>query len=390
MLIKILIALLMASTASAEWTENNGKREWTPPGQRIRVMVSHQLEMISWPGLPDSTYFKVDVGSITDSIWYSGDTTIIGISEYYHAKFFNDGDAMLKWEAVLYQKPGNQYSWTFPIEYSDNLTFNYQPKELSQEEIDDGAHRPDSVKGSYSVDHKTKGGIVVEGEEIYGIGKAWHAYCPKAWDSADDTVWLDLDIDTLANELTIGGTRKWFREAVYPVTIDPDFGYSSIPGTEGDFPSNALGLNHDDYTYTASSGDIIITYHYYGKKTGAPASIGMAAYTVDANDTLRSRLQAEVTISLGNSADWHVSSTVSHSMSAGSEYAVATGSASGNVQLYYDLVGGALRSRATHADLPATWTTDDHNVFRYGQYVTYTAGGAPAAANRRQILLRSE
>lgn len=361
----ILILLMAVSAYATDWTENKGKREWH--AQKTKVVVSHQLEMIGWPGLTDSTYFRVDVGSITDSIWYNGDTTTIGISEYFHARFYNIEYNAIEWEAVLYQKPGNQYSWTFPIEHN-NLTFHYQP-ELTQEEIDGGSYRPDSVVGSYAVYHAYK----VNNE--YATGKAFHIYRPKAWDSAGDTVWLDIQIDTITNNLTINGTQQWFRDAVYPVMIDPTFGISGVGGTQySDFETNCFANYLAVHKYTAMAADTIISYHFYGSVASGTETIDMAAYESPSGDGYPTdRLAVAQSITITDTPGWRTSSAVTDALTDETTYVVAVGDPSGDVTGYYDAVTDAGAFFAGNLD--AVWPGASKTVTLFSMYATFRSGG---------------
>ena len=359
----ILILLLSASVFAGDWTVKDGKREWH--AQRTKVKVSHQLEMISWPGLPDSTYFKIDVGSITDSIWYDGDTTTIGISEYFHARFYNVGNNTIEWEAVLYQKPGNQYSWTFPIEYN-NLTFHYH-SELTQEEIDEGAYRPDSVVGSYAVYHSYKT------YNEYRTGLAFYIYRPKVWDSAGDTVWLDIQIDTITNNLTINGTRQWFRDAVYPVTIDPTFGYTGEGGTEY---LTSFGLGQLQDKYTATAGDTVISISLWGKGESASCSVYIYDYLV-ATDSPGDRIGSGWLIEIDD-ADyaWRTVSGLSIGLIADSIYCLAFINIS-SFSAAYDAGTTDAMCRSEGAMTDPFGICDSRRDRRLSIYATYTEGGAP-------------
>lgn len=367
----IAIFLLAPAAWAQNWNENNGKREWAQ-APRTKVMVSHELEMISWPGLPDSTYFKIDVGSITDSIWYSGDTTTIGISEYFHARFYNIGN-MLEWEAILYQKPGNQFSWTFPIEHN-NLDILYQSTTYSEREIELNAYRPDSVKGSYAAYHSYRAW------NQYKNSKAFHIYRPKAWDSAGDTVWLDLDIDTVANELTITGNRQWFRDAVYPVTIDPTFGYTTMPGSSVGVNNTWSYLNRHPPDVLGSDGtEMIKTLLFFYDPPSAGTQSYMGIYDWTLADSCADSKVATSSISVTDT-DWAGAlwwpHSVEYSPSANDTLSLAIGDfEAGTFFLYYDVQDQG--ADEITGDLPDPWgacvgATDD---WRFGMYGTFDAEG---------------
>jgi hypothetical protein len=79
-------------------------------------------------------------------------------------------------EIIRWEKPKSNV-FAFPIEDAQDLDFFDQPKP-SAEEIPEGTVRPESVTGSYAVNHKTKVDHPV-GDTIYAPGKARHIYRPN-------------------------------------------------------------------------------------------------------------------------------------------------------------------------------------------------------------------
>lgn len=138
-------------------------------------------------------------------------------------------DGGLEFEWVLPQKPStNVLSATIQTK---GLNFYYQPA-LTQEEIDQGAERPENVVGSYAVYHATKGGMNRADGMEYKTGKAFHIYRAKLIDANGNESWADYNTDL--NEtgiLTITANQTWLNNAVYPVVVDPTFGYTSLGGS---------------------------------------------------------------------------------------------------------------------------------------------------------------
>ena len=135
----------------------------------------------------------------------------------------------------------------------DGLTAHYQPQ-LTQEEIDEGAYRPEDVVGSYAVYHATCGQMhKAEDAEKYQTGKAFHIYRPKVVDANGDWVWGELSLEGETLSITID--QAWLDSAVYPVRVDPTFGYVDENGdgivgssTVGTLSSRIRGsLYTDDY-----------------------------------------------------------------------------------------------------------------------------------------------
>jgi len=133
-------------------------------------------------------------------------------------------DGGLRFELVLKVKPLVN-SFTIPIK-SKNLRFSKQPF-LAQEDIDAGISCPLNVEGSYAVYHVSKK------NNQYMTGKAFHIYRPIAEDAQGNKAWCALNIDGYLDpkNLTITVPQQFLDEAVYPVSIDPDFGYTTIGGS---------------------------------------------------------------------------------------------------------------------------------------------------------------
>jgi len=132
-----------------------------------------------------------------------------------------------EFEIILKKKPQtNQIVLNMETQ---GLKFYYQP-ELTLEEIALGCIRPANVVGSYAVYHATRTNMHrgKADADKYKAGKAFHIYRPKVIDASGKEVWADLHID---NKLTITIDQVWLDAAVYPISIDPNFGYESIAGS---------------------------------------------------------------------------------------------------------------------------------------------------------------
>lgn len=151
----------------------------------------------------------------------------------------------LELEIILKTKP-NTNKFSVQIE-TQNLEFIYQPP-LTEWEKANGFIRPENVVGSYAVYHKTKNGVYINKTEAdkYKCGKAFHIYRPKLIDAKGNTAWADLDISN--NVLTIILPQAFLNVAVYPVVVDPTFGYE----TKG--ASSWSNINRISATRFASGG----------------------------------------------------------------------------------------------------------------------------------------
>jgi len=147
--------------------------------------------------------------------------------------FYDDRDDMiqchdggLRFELVFKKKrPAMSNVFKFPL-IAKNLRCAYQRFLTEQEIIEAKIIRPLNVEGSYAFYHISKK------NNQYMTGKAFHLFRPIAEDSIGSKAWCSLYINPQITELTITIPQQFLDEAIYPITLDPDFGYQVI-GTAG-------------------------------------------------------------------------------------------------------------------------------------------------------------
>lgn len=122
---------------------------------------------------------------------------------------------------ILKEKPVQNYV-EFPVDIR-NLNYYKQPP-LTQESIDAGHVRSPLIDGSYAVYHKTKKNHVI-GQTNYMAGKAFQIYRPIIYDSNNNVIFGELSIADGKMRITVDS--DFIQNAVYPVTIDPNFGYET-------------------------------------------------------------------------------------------------------------------------------------------------------------------
>ena len=223
----------------------------------------------------DECFIKLPIGSIAKQLTFDEENNcLIWEGEWFTVKvypidktevkatingeehvFIQNEHGGLEFEAVLKAKPPVN-SFSFPIE-TKGLKFYYQPpltEEFKREDCEvwtethvktkDGEEffRPENVVGSYAVYHATRTNIhrTKEDAEKYRVGKAFHIYRPKVVDSAGNEAWCDLNIDEAKGVLTITIPQEFLDKAVYPVTIDPTFGYESVGSTHTSSSSDRI------------------------------------------------------------------------------------------------------------------------------------------------------
>ena len=124
-----------------------------------------------------------------------------------------------RFEIILKEKPKtNVVEFTLQTK---GLDFFYQP-ELTQEEKDEGAERPENVIGSYAVYASEQKTNYAGGKE-YKVGKVGHLFRPKATDATNDWVWVDLNIVKNPDGtgiMTKTIPQSFLDKATYPVRIN--------------------------------------------------------------------------------------------------------------------------------------------------------------------------
>ncbi len=143
-----------------------------------------------------------------------------------------------EFEIVLKEKPvSNKLQFTIRTK---GLDFFYQPS-LTQKEVDAGNIRPENVVGSYAVYHSEKKGDRSQiGGKNYRAGKAFHIFRPRVKDAVGREIWADLRVDIVNQILEITIDQNFLNGAVYPVLIDPNFGYETAGASSGDWAGNLI------------------------------------------------------------------------------------------------------------------------------------------------------
>lgn len=225
--------------------------------------------------------------------------------------------------------------------------------------------RPENVVGSYAVYHESpkniKNGINQK------AGKICHIYRPKVTDAAENSAWCVMSVDEQKKEIKIIVPQSFLDAAIYPVVLDPTFGYTTVGGSEVLF-DGAGSVCHigSGLIFTPSGGHNILTkFSVYGRG----AQLNVAAYNISGGLPVN-RLAAAITLdSFGEFDQWNDSAAVSQLLINGTTYGMAEGAAIA-VYVYGDTGSGNQRSHCP-TDLPATWSSDDVSSFLYSWYATY-------------------
>ena len=185
-------------------------------------------------GLPDSAGATVSEDKSGKVSWWKQDGTK---AVFYDLDDSSIGEAGgFEFEVHLPKKPASNVI-ELTLNAPKELEFYYQPP-LTAEEIAEGCVRPENVVGSYAVYHASQSGDYSKlGGKNYKTGKAFHIYRPDATDAKGNKTWCDLILDIEKQTAIITIPQEWLDKSVFPVVVDPTFGYTSIGASSGTFQS---------------------------------------------------------------------------------------------------------------------------------------------------------
>ncbi|MBU1122691.1 MAG: DUF2341 domain-containing protein, partial [Candidatus Omnitrophica bacterium] len=160
-------------------------------------------------------FYKKPRKEITEKV----ERRVKGKKKSFRHEFIKNEFGGLEFEVILNEKPVSNVI-SLPIDFK-GLKFYYQGQ-LTSKEIAQGVVRPEEIIDSYAVYHESKK------DNQYETGKAFHIYRPKLIDNKGNWIWAKLNIDTENKILKITVDSDWLDKAVYPVIVDPEFGYMSV------------------------------------------------------------------------------------------------------------------------------------------------------------------
>lgn len=349
-----------------------------------------KLEFSAWGG---ECRFSIDLRSRPDEVFGKPVIDMKGISSALSAQsgdsrfsIFQMPGGNLEWEIILDSHPDTNV-FTFDIEF-DRLRFSYQG-ELTLQELAMDAYRPDSVVGSYAVYHQGQRGDytkIIDGDTIicqYGTGKAFHIFRPKAWDNKGDTTWCQLHIDTSAGTLSIIVPSQFLSDAAYPVIIDPQFGNTSVGGSNIIFSGYRIaGI----VTMDSVSDQVLDSVVIYGRYTSTSSTLYGAIYTDDGGPAALGEANTTgIPIDDWVYQWWQVPMSGTYSLTSGATYWISFHCE--NYRVGYDVNGETDAGRyvisTSFPDPFGSATAPDWDIDLYG---VYKAGSATAVSRRRLSL----
>lgn len=243
--------------------------------------------------------------------------------------------------------------------------------------------------GSYAVYHKNRELINIKGGIEYKTGKAFHIYRPKATDANGNEIWCELNIDIDSKTLTVTIDQTWIDNAIYPVIVDPTFGFT----TAGAF-SRATNDNNAFFTAgtPASNGTVDSISAYLLESSGTSNFKGLVCTSSggDPGTIITNGIGGAANIT--GSANWFTSTfSTPPSVTGSTQYHPGIVVLENLIlTLYYDASSGnsdgdSSNSYASPQDPGATLEIDD----LLSIYATYTedVGGGDETINSRSLLL---
>src|SRR3990167_754751 len=303
------------------------------------------------------------ISAEADKIIWSGDKTEARFYDLAPNENLSEGG--YEFEVILKEKPQtNKIEFTLNIKGVD---FFYQP-EFTPEEIARGNNRPENVIGSYAVYASEQKANIVNGKE-YKCGKVGHIYRPQITDSMGNKIWGILKID---NEiLSIEIPQQFLDNAIYPITVDPTFGYTTQGASDG-----AISADNFDSSMFTSPTDVLTAtnltfYCFYA--SGTPSAKGILVLLTNLN-ILTNGVENAVALPASPGA-WTTSTFATPpNLSASTEYVLGM-IPNASFRVYFDS-GDTNQQHFDSSNSYATPTnpTDaSHFSSKYSIYCTYTA-----------------
>lgn len=252
-----------------------------------------------------------------------------------------EGGHELEWE--LPSKPDSNIL-PFTLRYKGDVRFYHQPA-LTQEEIDEGADRPENVVDSYAVyiekrNHR-KGG------NNYATGKIQHVYRPKAIDAKGNEAWCTLHIPSNGQaetniDCSVEVPQEFLDNAAYPVLVDPTFGNTSVGGSNNpngpDIDNIIIGYdNGGTGDYNAPVNGTLTHINYYSKAAGTIRPVVYGAYNSGSNNFPLVTYGDEATSAVN---DWVVMPVPYTSITSGNTYSMGVWSNTNNIGWHWDTATG--------------------------------------------------
>lgn len=305
-------------------------------------------------------------------------------------------------DVVLAEKPKSNVV-SFAID-SENLDFFYQPA-LNEDEGADGLEctatqcvdsegqvvleRPEHVVGSYAAYYKD--GVMHSkiGGKDYKTGKAFHIYRPKISDSAGNEVWGTLAIKK--GKLTVTVPEEFLESAIYPIIVDPTFGYGAAGGSSH---TNNQDILASKQTSPSDMGTVTSVSFYMQNSQATNRSAKGVILASSTQTILTNGVSSAATIAPVSTV-WATSTFgTAPTLSASTAYLLGAICNTSFCSSRYDSGsnGDGWADTSNDYATPTNPTDGSQNNRRYSVYVTYTAvsGGNNAPTEPTSLLAEGQ
>lgn len=360
------------------YIEKAGHFEVQIEGETVRIAKDRPEAVLTrWGGEEALTVKKVGTYSQAKRGWFSRQQRYDGAQSVIMepikpvegknvANADTSGEEGFKVDILLNEKP-NTNVFTLELEGWEDLDFFYQP-ELTPEEIEEGAERPENVVGSYAVYHKTKANHEI-GKTNYQTGKLYHIYRPKVLDSEGNWVWGQLGYENGVLSVTV--PQEFLDGAVYPVRVDPTFGYTTVGASAGS-SNEIVCVSNASHSTAPENGTITALNFYVSAGWSAGEETKGGVFSATESDPDAGGLLSETSETSTGGSGWQSVGGISQSITALSLYSLCMYRNSAEPYNYsFDSLtsGGAANNGATYP----TWAVLNSNNLVYSIYATYTA-----------------
>jgi RHS repeat-associated protein len=374
--------------------------------KRIDVELSKDTPMVrfkKWNGTADFALSYNSVKGVADysternvTKW-SDDSESVEAYPLVAAEGMEEGG--LEMEVVL-ATTSKTNTFNFTVSGADNLDFFYQPP-LTQEKLESNivrctetdcydekgavvVHRPENIVGSYAVYSKNKKDAI-SGKVDYGTGKVGHIYRPKVVDAVGTEVWAIMSYQNGMLSITV--PQAFLDKAIYPVRVDPTFGYGSVGGTNAttwNYVGSKFQMNNENGTLTKISA-------YTRKDTAGTMNKIAALYSDAAGSSSILLASSSVTSGVSTTSAWVDMTMPSYALASNTTYWLWQGhDASGWV--YWDT--GATNQYniqgVTYPTWPSPFTPGTYFARILSVYATYSTTSASNTAPTAPASLLTE
>jgi len=353
-------------------------------GDETYVSLEYEISEQGQVGL-EGNKVKYQTNSDVDVEIYTKDPEEISVSNDHGNlnTFIINEQGGVEFDLILKQKPKTNV-FNYKLD-SQGLGFHYQApldeEEKNNPEVDhctetecydkDGkivVQRPENVVGSYAVYHAKKSGDYTQlGGKNYRAGKAFHIYRPKVYDANGNWVWGELKISQDNSILSVAVDQDWLDNAVYPVRVDPNFGYETV-GSSNVSPNPNYIAWYDMGYYPDVDGSLDSMSIYVGSTSDVSFQLGVYKKTGDRAGSLVAHTGTGASVIYS----WNTLS-ISGNIFSSTPYLLVTNKSSHlNVKYDTNLEEETSYDRQTFGSWPATISGPSWNNYEYSIYATYS------------------